>query len=148
MMLVAVSACLLGYDVKYNGKNNRNELLLDFLKDKEVIAVCPESILPRPRRPVEWLNGKAVTDDGVDVTSEFTKGADIAMKKIMKYQPDLVILQARSPSCGVNFIYDGTFTKHLIPGHGDLAALVLKAGYQVQKEQMDKEFVILKKKDA
>ena len=145
-MKVVVSACLLGHNCKYNGKNNRNEVLLDFLKDKEVIPVCPEAVLPRPRRPVEWLKGRAVTDDGVDVTAEFTKGAAIALQSVLKNQPDLVILQARSPSCGVNFIYDGTFTKHLIPGQGDFAEQVLANGYQVSVTQMDKEFFILEKK--
>ena len=65
-MKVVVSACLLGHNCKYNGKNNRNETLLAFLQDKEVIPVCPEAVLPRPRRPVEWLQGRAVTDDGCD----------------------------------------------------------------------------------
>jgi len=142
---VVVSACLLGHNCKYNGKNNKNATLLSFLSDKEVFPVCPEAPLPRPRRPVEWRAGRAVTDDGVDVTTEFTKGASIAWQTVLKQQPDLVILQARSPSCGVNYIYDGTFTKHLIPGQGDFAALVLANGYIVQEQQLDKEFFILKK---
>ena len=41
-MKVLVSACLLGENCKYNGKNNRNEAVLRFVEDKEVISICPE----------------------------------------------------------------------------------------------------------
>lgn len=37
---------------------------------------------------------------------------------ILKNQVDLVILQSRSPSCGVNKVYDGTFTGKIIDGQG------------------------------
>ena len=39
---IAVSACLLGENCKYSGGNNRNDKVLDFIKDKEVVQVCPE----------------------------------------------------------------------------------------------------------
>ena len=37
-----------------------------------------------------------------------------------------MILQSRSPSCGVNTIYDGSFTGKIIPGQGVLAELLKK----------------------
>ncbi|MHD0444737.1 2-thiouracil desulfurase family protein, partial [Klebsiella pneumoniae] len=37
-----VSACLLGDDCKYNGGNNFSEKVVDFLRDKDYIRVCPE----------------------------------------------------------------------------------------------------------
>ena len=54
-MKVLVSACLLGENCKYNGKNNRNEAVLRFVEDKEVISSCPELLtgLGAPRTPVE-----------------------------------------------------------------------------------------------
>lgn len=140
-------SCLLGNNCKYNGKNNRNGELLEYLRDKEIIPVCPETMgrLPIPREPVEWLKGRAVYKSGGDVTVEFDKGADLATELVVKFQPEQIILQPRSPSCGVNYIYDGTFTKHLIPGHGDFAGRVLALGYKVAAEQLSKKFIILEK---
>ena len=43
----------------------------------------------------------------------------------------LIILQSRSPSCGVNEIYDGTFTGKKVPGHGIFAGMALDADYRV-----------------
>ena len=50
---------------------------------------------------------------------------------IEQEKPDLIILQSRSPSCGVKEIYDGTFTGKKIPGHGIFAGMAINAGYQV-----------------
>ena len=57
-MKMMVSACLLGDNVKYNGKNNINEELIDYLKDYEIIKVCPEVMggLSIPRVPSEPMN--------------------------------------------------------------------------------------------
>ena len=41
-MKVLVSACIMGVNCKYNGKNNENVTAINFLKDKEVISICPE----------------------------------------------------------------------------------------------------------
>ena len=61
-MKVLVSACLLGENCKYNGKNNRNEAVLRFVEDKEVISICPELLtgLGAPRTPVELSRGRVV----------------------------------------------------------------------------------------
>ncbi len=50
---ILVSACLLGLNCKYNGENNYSEEIDDFLKDYDVIPVCPEIFggLPTPRHP-------------------------------------------------------------------------------------------------
>ena len=45
-MKIIVSSCLLGNNCKYNGKNNYNPKLIDFLKQMEIIEVCPEQMLP------------------------------------------------------------------------------------------------------
>ena len=54
-MKILVSACLLGIDCKYNGKNNKNDKIIELLKDHELIPVCPEIMggLPTPRIPAE-----------------------------------------------------------------------------------------------
>lgn len=130
---IVVSACLLGENCKYSGGNNRNETVLAFIKDKEVIPVCPEvdGGLPIPRVPVELVNGVAVNKEGVNVDREFHKGVEIALEKLAGEDIELVILQPRSPSCGVKQIYDGTFTGTLKDGQGMLAGVLAEKGYKV-----------------
>lgn len=41
-MRIVVSACLLGENCKYSGGNNENKAVLNFVKDHELIPVCPE----------------------------------------------------------------------------------------------------------
>ena len=132
-MKIMVSACLLGENCKYNGGNNRNEVLLEMMAGYEIIPVCPEVAggLPVPRVPVELVNGRAVNRDGEDVDNAFRKGAELTLAIAEKENPDLIILQSRSPSCGVSEIYDGTFTGRKIPGHGIFAEMAIRAGYKV-----------------
>ena len=132
-MKIMVSACLLGEDCKYDGGNNRNEALLEILAGHDIIPVCPEVAggLPVPRVPAEIVNGRAVNRNGEDVDDAFRKGAEKALEIAEREKPDLIILQSRSPSCGVNEIYDGSFTGKKIPGHGIFADMAISAGYKV-----------------
>ena len=125
-MIIAVSACLLGENCKYNGGNNYNKKLVEFLKDHQVVSLCPEVLggLPIPRKPAEIVDGEVKLEDGKSVDYEFKKGGQIALDKVIGNQVDLVILQSRSPSCGVNNIYDGSFTGNLIDGKGVFAKLL------------------------
>ena len=130
---IAVSACLLGENCKYSGGNNRNEAVLAYIKDKEVIPVCPEVAggLPTPRVPVELVEGVAINRDGVNVDMEFHLGVERMLDKLADEDVELVILQPRSPSCGTKQIYDGTFTGNLVPGKGMFAGALLEKGYKV-----------------
>ena len=132
-MKIMVSACLLGENCKYDGGNNRNEALLEKLAGHEIIPICPEVAggLPVPRIPVEIVNGRAVNRNGEGVDDAFRKGAEKTLEIAEREKPDLIILQSRSPSCGVNEIYDGTFTGKKIPGHGIFADMAISAGYNV-----------------
>ncbi|MBR3992963.1 MAG: DUF523 domain-containing protein [Anaerotignum sp.] len=129
-MKIAVSACLLGHDCKYNGGNNRSQKVLDYIKGHEVIPVCPEVAggLPVPRVPVELKDGRAINRNGEDVTDFFRRGVELTMEKLADQNIDLVILQPRSPSCGCKQIYDGSFTKTLINGKGMFAQALSDAG--------------------
>ena len=122
-MKIAVSACLLGHDCKYNGGNNRSQKVLDYIEGHEVIPVCPEveGGLPVPRVPVELKNGRAINRNSEDVTEFFLRGVELTMEKLADQNIDLAILQPRSPSCGCKQIYDGTFSKTLIDGKGMFA---------------------------
>ena len=106
-MKVLVSACIMGVNCKYNGKNNENVTAINFLKDKEVISICPEVLagMKIPRSCAEIVDGRVVDENGNDVSLEYDKAVAVALSKIQNEEIDLVILQSRSPTCGVNQIY-------------------------------------------
>lgn len=129
-MKIGVSACLLGRNVKYNGKNNFSPELVEKLKDAEIIDICPEVLggLPIPRDPAEIVDGEVITNKGISVDYEFRKGAKRALEIIKNEGIELVILQSRSPSCGKGLIYDGTFSSKLIEGDGIFVRLLKENG--------------------
>ena len=132
-MKVLVSACIMGVNCKYNGKNNENIAAMNFLKDKEVISICPEVLagMKIPRSCAEIVDGRVVDENGNDASLEYDKAEAAALSKIQNEEIDLVILQSRSPTCGVNQIYDGSFTGKLIPGMGLFAKALKQRGYNV-----------------
>lgn len=136
-MKVIVSACLLGENCKYNGGNNRCQKVIDFVKDHEVIPVCPEQMggLSTPRLPAEICNGKVVNTEGVSVDAEFRKGAEAALEIALEEGATQAILQPRSPSCGCKQVYDGTFNKTLIPGKGVFAQLLADHGIKLMEPE-------------
>ena len=132
-MKIMVSACLLGDNVKYNGGNNRHEKVLEYIKGHEVVPVCPEMLggLPVPRAPGEIQDGIVRNEDGTSVDYEYRTGAAKALEIAESERIDMAILQSRSPSCGVNQIYDGSFTGRKIEGMGVFARLLSEKGYKV-----------------
>ncbi len=132
-MKIMVSACLLGDNVKYNGGNNRHEKVLEYIKGHEVVPVCPEMLggLPVPRAPGEIQDGIVRNEDGTSVDYEYRTGAAKALEIAESERIDMAILQSRSPSCGVNQIYDGSFTGRKIKGMGVFARLLSENGYKI-----------------
>lgn len=132
-MKVLVSACLLGENCKYDGMNNYNNKVIEFIRGHEVIAVCPEVLggLSVPRKPAEIVDGMIMTEEGISVNKEFHEGAALALRRALNGKIDMAILQSRSPSCGVNQIYDGTFSGKLIEGQGIFAEMLIKADIKV-----------------
>lgn len=140
-MKVCVSACLLGCNCKYNGGNNRSEQVIQFLKDKEIVAVCPEQLggLPTPRVPAEIVHddlgqGRVMNKNGDDVDNAFRSGAALAAQKAVDEGATLAVLKANSPSCGVHHVYDGTFSGKLAEGRGVFAELLVAKGVPVIDE--------------
>ena len=123
---VLVSACLLGLNCKYNGKNNYNIIIEEMLKDYNIIPICPEIMggLPTPRNQSEIKNDKVITIDGKNVTENFNKGANEVLFLAKKYNIKKAFLKSKSPSCGNGKIYDGTFTNTLVNGFGITAKLL------------------------
>ena len=130
---IVVSACLMGRNCKYNGGNNYNEILVNFLKDKDVIEVCPEVAagMPVPRPAVEIRDGRIVRADGSDWDEIYRKGVAVVMKQLEGEDIAYAVLQSRSPTCGVKQVYDGTFSKTRINGKGLLAEALANAGYSL-----------------
>lgn len=135
-MKVGVSACLVGKNTKYDGGNNYNEYVLEYLKDKEVVLICPEVFggLPTPRIPSEQINDKIINSNNEDVTKQFVDGAQEALKRLQQQNVNVVILKERSPSCGYKKVYDGTFSKTIIDGNGVFAKLAIENGFIIYTE--------------
>ncbi len=135
-MKIIVSACLLGDNVKYDGGNNYQKELNEFLKNHEVIKVCPEVFggLTIPRIPAEIMSDKVINKDGVDVSKEYHLGAIKTLELAKKHNIKIAILKKNSPSCGSNTIYDGTFTHTLTSGDGIAAKLLKEHGIKVYNE--------------
>lgn len=132
-MKILVSACLLGRNCKYNGGNNYDEKVVEYLKNREVIEVCPEVLagLGVPRTPVEIVDGVLLDRDGNSVDEALRGAVRQILEQIQGEEIECAILKSRSPTCGVRQIYDGTFSGKLIDGSGSLAQALMDAGYKV-----------------
>lgn len=139
MSNILVSACLLGADCKYNGKNNRNENVLRLMEKHTLIPVCPEQLggLATPREPSEKSGERVISKSGADVTENYKKGADEVLKIARLYGCKRAVLKAKSPSCGSGKVYDGTFSGTLIDGDGVTAQLLKQNGIEVQNENSE-----------
>ena len=142
MKKLLVSACLLGEPLRYDGDDNAGKVshlktLLDqWMEEGRLVPVCPETLggLPTPRPPAEAEQGggsavlagiaRVQTYTGDNVTQAFIHGAEKALATAQRYQCQGALLAARSPSCGVSEIYDGSHTRTLIAGDGVTTALL------------------------
>ena len=130
---ILVSACLLGCNCKYNGGNNYDPKVAEFVRGREVIEVCPEVLagMGVPRVPMEIREGRLVNRDGVDVDEPNRAAVAAILEAIRDEDIECAVLKSRSPTCGVRQVYDGTFTGTLVEGAGILARALLDAGYRV-----------------
>ena len=160
MELVLVSACLVGQAVRYDGGDKlcQHNILKKWIEQKRVIIVCPEVAggLSVPRLASEIVNGagglkvlaglsKVIDSNAKDVTQEFIDGAKIALDLAKSNNIRIAILKENSPSCGTNFIYDGTFTGIKVANSGVTSALLQQSGIQVFNEnQLDEADSLLK----
>lgn len=131
--MICVSKCLMGHNCRYDGKNMRNETIIEYLKDKEYVEVCPECLggLTTPRNPSEIIGDKVYSNCGKDVSKEFYDGAYKALEIAKKNHCTCAIFQENSPSCGVNQVYDGTFSGKKISGKGITTKIFIENGIEV-----------------
>jgi len=106
--LIAVSACLLGQRVRYDGASKPEPLLLeDWSQQFDYFPLCPETGMglgvPRPAvqlmGDIEHPRVIGVHDAGLDISKDLYRYAQQHVKSL----PLLcgVILKSGSPSCGV-----------------------------------------------
>lgn len=133
---ILVSSCLLGYNTKYNGKSNYNEKIEELKSKYNLILVCPEVVggLSIPRLPSEIKDNRVININNEDVTINYNKGANIALLLVKKYNIKKAVLKEKSPSCGSNTIYDGSFSGTKINGMGVTARLLKEYGVEIFSE--------------
>ena len=136
---ILLSACLLGEKVRYDGADNRiqHPLFSRWLEEGRFISICPEVAggLPTPRPPAELqYDGRVITVEQLDVTPQFVVGAERALQLVRHNHLRFALLKAKSPSCGNHQIYDGKFSRTLIPGAGLTASLLQQHGVEVFNE--------------
>ena len=135
-MRILVSACLMGVGCRYDGKSNEIPQLKELLERHDCIPACAEVFggLPIPRVPAEIQGDRVVNKDGVDVTTQFTRGAQEVARLAKITGCTAALLKERSPSCGCGQVYDGTFTKTLVEGDGLTAKALKELGLTVYGE--------------
>ena len=131
-----VSACLLGENCKYSGGNNYCPAVEQLKDHYELVPVCPERDggLPTPRIPSERMGDKVVNREGEDVTPQFLRGAELALRTALENGCRRALFKERSPSCGCGAIYDGSFTGTVIAGDGMTAELLKKHNISILGE--------------
>ena len=103
---VAVSACLLGQKVRYDGNDKYNVIIADSLSTYfELIPVCPEMNIglgvPRAKIQLRDLNEirlQVVDNPQIDLTEAITQHA---LDFINTHHLSGLVMQDRSPSCGI-----------------------------------------------
>jgi len=107
--LIAVSSCLLGRLVRYDGGHKRHAWIVEELgKHVDFLPICPEEGIGMgtPREPIQLIGSPerpraiGVNDPSVDVTSRleaFALNSISRMERVSGY-----ILKSKSPSCGIS----------------------------------------------
>jgi uncharacterized protein YbbK (DUF523 family) len=139
MQKILISACLMGENVRFDGKNsiNSSEILKKWQKDGCLVVFCPEIAggLPVPRPPAEIQPDEhIITVEGSDVTAAFEEGAEKALELCREHHIHIAILKEGSPSCGSSLINDGHFSHAKISGQGVTTKLLEANGIFVFSE--------------
>ena len=129
------SACLLGINCKYNGKNNANRKVIAMAKKEILIPVCPEQLgrafnAQGADGIKEWKGSYCFRKD---VTKQLRKGAFETLKMAKMYNVKEAILKARSPSCGFGQLK--LMTGKVVKGNGFTADLLNKKGIKIVSEE-------------
>lgn len=136
-----ISACLLGVRCRYDGKSVSRVDVASLSKKYNLIPICPEIYggLETPRVPSERVGERVVMKDGRDVTENYLRGAEETFRLAELFSAKKALLKARSPSCGKDMIYDGSFSGALTERDGVTAEYLKARGIEVFSEsEIDK----------
>ena len=142
-MRLLISACLLGCRCRYDGASKPQPWLAALAEHHTLVPVCPEQMggLATPRPPAERQGDRVVTKEGADVTAQYRRGAEEALRLCRLFDCQAALLKERSPSCGCGSVYDGTFTGVLTAGDGVTAELLRAEGVPVYGESRAEELL-------
>ncbi len=131
-----VSACLAGIRCRWDGEAKPCQKVVELVKQGKAIPVCPEQLggLTTPRSVAEKRGSKVFTKNGEDVTAQFEKGAEEALKVALLANCSEAIIKSKSPSCGCGKIYDGTFSGKLTSGDGVFTKILKKNNIKIYSE--------------
>ncbi len=135
---ILVSACLLGVSCNHGGGASPSAAVAALAVAHRLIPVCPEVAggLETPRPSSERQKGDQVrTAAGGNVTDAYRRGADHAVRVALASGASRAVLKARSPSCGSLAVYDGSFSRVLVPGEGVTTEALRRAGVLVCSEE-------------
>ncbi len=138
---ILISACLIGENMKYDGGHNAisSEIIHRWKEEGLLVPLCPEVLgglsVPRPTCEVIKGTNKVICKTGEDVSLAFEKGATESLKIAKEEGVCMAILKARSPSCGKDVIYDGTFTSTKVEDSGITCKLLQESGIPVFSEE-------------
>ncbi|WP_312466528.1 DUF523 domain-containing protein [Pseudescherichia sp.] len=145
---ILVSACLMGFKVRYNGSEKQvvEATLARWQQEGRLVIHCPELAagLPVPRLSAEISGGNGIDvmrnaariteSDGTDVTGHYQLAAWLALRAAQETDCRAALLTDGSPTCGSSAIYDGSFSGQRQQGMGVAAALLAEHGIKVFSE--------------
>ena len=111
-----VSSCLVGLPTRYDGRSLPSPECRGELAGAVWVPVCPEQLggLPTPRPPADLMGGdgeavldgtgRVITREGVDVTANFLRGAELVLSLARELRVAEVFLKSGSPSCGCGLV--------------------------------------------
>ncbi len=142
-MKILISACLLGVRCRYDGVSKAYSGIEELAQRHTLVPVCPEQLggLSTPRPPSERQGDRVVANTGTDVTAQYRRGAEEALRLCRLFGCEAAVLKERSPSCGKGSIYDGTFSGTLTTGDGVTAELLTAQGIAVFGESKIEELL-------
>ncbi len=143
MIRLGVSSCLLGNNVRYDGRHKRDDFIADTLaRYVELVPLCPEVAIGMgvPRPPIQLVGdataprARGVTDERLDVTRALSEvGLDMAREHgdISGY-----VFKSRSPSCGVDEVpLQGSTQRRGVRGIYAAAIMAALPGLPVTQEE-------------
>ncbi|MCK6786523.1 DUF523 domain-containing protein [Enterobacter roggenkampii] len=155
MNKILVSACLMGFRVRYNAseKARMNEQLARWQQEQRLVIHCPELAagMPVPRPPAEIMSAdgkdvmhgqaRIIENTGQDVTEQYQLAAWLALRTAQESGCSAALLTDGSPTCGSQLIYDGSFGGIHKAGRGVAASLLAEHGIAVFSETQIDELI-------